>query len=84
MKVKATGEFKRIGVFPVELGYIPNEGKEFDVTEERAKVLSGENIYHAKFIEVIKHEVKEVETAAKEEKTEKAVKPVRKTTKKSK
>ena len=35
MKVKATGEFKRIGVTPKELDFIPEEGKEFEVSKER-------------------------------------------------
>lgn len=74
MKVKATGEFKRLGVNPKELDYIPEEGKVFEVSEERFKVLKGNNAYRTEF-------VKEIEVAKKEVKTEKAV---RKTTKKSK
>lgn len=77
MKVKATGEFKRIGVTPKELDFIPEEGKEFEVSKERFNVLRGNNSYKAVFVE----EVKEIEVAKKEPKTEKAVK---KTTKKSK
>lgn len=75
MKVKATGEFKRIGVNPKELDFIPEEGTEFEVSEERFDVLSGNNSYKAIFVNAI------VETAMKETKTEKAVK---KTTKKNK
>lgn len=77
MKVKATGEFKRIGVNPKELDYVPEEGKEFEVSEERFDVLRGNNPYKAVFVE----EIKEIEVAKKEPKTEKAVK---KTTKKAK
>lgn len=77
MKVKATGEFKRLGVNPKELDYIPEEGKVFEVSEERFKVLNGKNNYKAVFVE----RTEEIETAQKEVKTEKAVK---KTTKKAK
>ena len=75
MKVKATGEFKRIGVNPKELNYIPEEGTEFEVSEERFDVLNGNNPYKAIFVNAI------VETAMKEPKTEKAIKKI---TKKSK
>lgn len=78
MKVKATGEFKKLGIYPVELGYIPNAGEEFEVSEERCEILKGNNAYKVKFVEVIEPVI---ETAKKEVKTEKAVK---KTTKKSK
>lgn len=94
MKVKATGEFKRLNLYPIELGYVPEEGKEFEVSEERFKTLNGMNQYGVKFIELaenfkkfgeyIVEATKEVETAKKEVKTEKAVKTTKKTTKKSK
>lgn len=83
MKVKATGEFKRLGVNPKELNYIPEEGTEFEVSGERYEVLKGNNSYKAKFVEAVEkvREPIKVETAKKEVKTEKAVK---RTTKKSK
>ena len=87
MKVKATGEFKRRGVYPVELGgTIPEEGTEFEVSDERFAVLSGNNSYNAKFVEAvgqpdIAKPVEEVETAKKEVAAEKAVKTTKKTTK---
>ena len=90
MKVKATGEFKRLRVYPVELGCIPEAGTEFEVTEERNKVLRGNNAYKAVFVEDIVEVAKpveepvEVETAKKEVKAEKAVKTTKKTTKKVK
>lgn len=78
MRVKATGEFKRLGVHPKELGNIPEEGFEFEVSEERYEILKGKNDFQVVFVKAIE---KEIETATKKLKTEKAVK---KTTKKSK
>lgn len=85
MKVKATDEFRRLGVYPIELNSIPEVGKEFEVSDERFVVLSGKNSYNAKFVEaveeVIAKPVEEVETAKEEVKTEKAVKTTKKVTK---
>jgi len=68
MKVKATGEFKRLGVNPEELNFIPEEGKEFEVSEARYQVLTKKNKYNVVFVEEV------IETAKKEIKSEKAVK----------
>lgn len=88
MRVKATNEFKRLGVNPLELNYIPEEGTEFEVSGERFEILKGNNIYNAKFVEAAEtiREPIEVETAKKEVKTEKAVRKTttKKTTKKNK
>ncbi len=43
MLVKATDEFEKCSLFPVELGYIPKAGYIFEVSEDRYKVLSGGN-----------------------------------------
>lgn len=68
MKVKATGEFKRLDVQPKELDTIPEEGKVFNVTEERFNVLSGNNNYKTVFVEKVKEEVKKTaKKAVKEE-----------------
>lgn len=73
MKVKATGKFKMDNVYPQELnGIIPEEGFEFELSEERAKLLKAKG--YVDFAQ-------EVETATKKVKTQKAVK---KTTKKTK
>ena len=84
MKVKATGEFKKIGVWPAELnGYIPEAGYEFEVSEERYNVLKGNNSYHAEFVQAVDIDKEPViiETSKKEVETEKAVKTTKKTTK---
>lgn len=86
MKVKATNKYKVLGVSDSQLGFIPEEGYEFEVTEERFKALSVNNSYNATFVvkvEEKKAEPKEevVEVAKKKTTTRKAIK---KTTKKAK
>lgn len=86
MKVKATNKYKVLGVSDSQLGFIPEEGYEFEVTEERYKALAVNNSYNATFVvkvEEKKEEPKEevVEVAKKKTTTRKAVK---KTTKKAK
>lgn len=77
MKVRATDKFKNKNVKPKELEYIPEQGEEFEISEERFKILNGKNDYNTIFVK----KVEEIETATKKVKTEKAVK---KTTKKIK
>lgn len=90
MKVRATNKYKVLGVSDSQLGFIPEEGYEFEVTEERFKALSVNNSYNATFVvkveekkEEPKEELKEevVEVAKKKTTTRKAVK---KTAKKAK
>lgn len=86
MKVKATNKYKVLGVMDSQLGFIPEEGYEFEISEERFKALSVNNSYNATFVvkvEEKKTEPKEevVEVAKKKTTTRKAVK---KTTKKAK
>lgn len=54
IKVKATEEFQKLGVTPHELDYIPAAGTPFMVSEERFKVLNGNNSYGVIFVEQIK------------------------------
>ncbi len=54
MKVKATNQYKKLNVEDKELKRIPKEGEVFEVTEERFKVLSGDNKYKAVFIKAVK------------------------------
>lgn len=77
MKVRATDKYEKLNIKDNELGRIPKQGEEFEVSEERFKVLTKTNKFNVAFVE----KVEEVETAVKKVKTEKAVK---KTTKKSK
>ena len=83
MLVKATNQYEKLNVEDKELKRIPKKGETFEVTEERYKVLSGENKWKVAFAEEIK--TTEIETATKKVKAEKAVKKTtRKTTKKDK
>ena len=77
MKVRATDKYEKLNIKDNELGRIPKQGEEFEVSEERFKVLTETNKFNAVFVE----KVEEVETAVKKVKTEKAIK---KTTKKAK
>lgn len=54
MYVKATDKFKINSVYPVELGFIPNEGYIFEVSEDRYQVLSGNNKLGIIFVEEVK------------------------------
>lgn len=80
MLVKATNKYKELNLKDNELGRIPKEGEQFEVTKERYKVLTQTNRFNAVFVEKVE-EVKEVETATKKVKTETAVKKTRKKTK---
>lgn len=61
MKVKATNKYKELNLIDNELGRMPEEGEEFEVSEERFKVLTETN----KFNEVFVEKVDETNTAKK-------------------
>lgn len=61
MKVKATNKYKELNLIDNELGRMPEEGEEFEVSEERFKVLAETN----KFNEVFVEKVDETNTAKK-------------------
>ena len=77
MKVRATNKYEELNLQDNELKRIPKAGEEWEVSKERYEILTKTNSFGVAFVE----EVKEIETATKKVKTEKAVK---KTTKKSK
>lgn len=54
MKVKALNTYKVRSIADKNLGFIPEEGYEFEVDEERAKVLMGENPYGLCFVKEVK------------------------------
>ena len=79
VKVRALAVYEQQNIQDSTLGRIPYAGEIFEISEERYKVLSGNNEYHIKFVEpVIETEQKEVikETAVK--KTTKAKKNAKK------
>lgn len=53
MKVKATKAYKELQVLDTELWRIPEEGEIFEVSEERAKILMGDNAYKTAFVELV-------------------------------
>ena len=50
MIVKATNLCEQYGVVPIELDIIPKEGHVFEVSEERYKVLAGNNRFNRCFV----------------------------------
>ena len=67
MYVRATDQFNERAVVPMELPFIPAAGYVFEVTEERFKVLSGDNRFGVAFVEEIKQiQVKKAKKAKKE------------------
>jgi hypothetical protein len=71
MKVKATNKFNELNVRPEELNKIPKEGEIFEVTEERFKVLTGENRFKEIFVEEVIEIPGDKEQKDKEQKDEK-------------
>ena len=61
MKVKALDTYKRLNIRDAELDKIPEAGEIFEITKERFKVLTIDNMYNEVFVE----KVEEVETATK-------------------
>lgn len=53
MLVKATNKYKELNITDKELNKIPEEGEEFEVTEERYKVLTKTNQYKVVFVEKV-------------------------------
>lgn len=57
-KVRALSTYKELGVTDNQLGCIPEEGTEFDVTKERLDLLLGNNGYKKKFVELVPEDKK--------------------------
>lgn len=73
MLVQATDKYEKLNLKDNELGRIPKEGEQFEVSKERYKVLTQTNKFNVVFVEKVE-ETKKIETATKKVKTEKAVK----------
>lgn len=74
MLVRATDKYEKLNLKDNELGRKPKKGEEFEVSEERFKVLTETNKYKEVFVE----RVEEIETATKKVEAETAVKKRRK------
>lgn len=66
MLVKATNKYKELNLKDNKLGRIPEAGEQWEVTEERYKVLTQTNKHNEVFVEKVE-EIKEVETAIKKQ-----------------
>lgn len=53
MKVKATNKYKELNLIDNELGRMPEAGEEFEVSEERFKVLTETNKFNEVFVEKV-------------------------------
>lgn len=53
MKVKATNKYKKLNLIDNELGRMPEAGEEFEVSEERFKVLTETNKFNEVFVEKV-------------------------------
>ena len=53
MKVKATNKYKELNLIDNELVRMPEEGEEFEVSEERFKVLTETNKFNEVFVEKV-------------------------------
>ena len=60
MKVKATNKYKELNIQDNELGGIPEAGEEWEVTEERYKVLTETNKFNTVFVEKVKDKKKTI------------------------
>ncbi len=59
VKVKATDAYEKNGILDEELQKIPKKGYEFEISEERYQILSGNNKRKLVFVEEVKKKTKE-------------------------
>ena len=52
--VRANRQWIVDSLIDTDLGYIPREGEEYEVSEERLEVLLGNNPYRNKYVDVVK------------------------------
>jgi len=67
-KVKATKEAEMSNIVINELGRVAKDGDTFDILEDRVDVLTGNNSYNIKFVDVIKENEEVKEEAPKKKK----------------
>jgi len=59
IKVKALDTYEKLNIKDHQLNIIPKKGKIFQVTEERLKVLLGDNRHHISFVEIVEDKKEE-------------------------
>ena len=70
-RVKATEMYRKYQLIDAQLGFVPAEGYEFEVSDERFRVLNGDNSYGCAFVTEVKGEKpKAVENKVEENKPE--------------
>lgn len=70
-RVKATEMYRKYQLIDSQLGFVPAEGYEFEVSDERFRVLNGDNSYGCAFVTEVKGEKpKAVENKVEENKPE--------------
>lgn len=62
MLVKATDKYEKLNIQDNELGKTPKPGEEWEVSEERYKVLTKTNKYNTVFVEKVRRKKKEEKT----------------------
>lgn len=80
MRVKATDKYVKLNLMDNELGRMPKEGEEFEVSKARYEVLTKTNKFKAVFVEKVE-EAEDIEVAIKKDKVETAIKKTRKKSK---
>lgn len=66
MLVKATNKYEKLNIKDKELNRVPKEGEEFEISEERYKVLTETNKYKEIFVKkVLPKEVEKLNTVTK-------------------
>lgn len=65
MLVKATDKYEKLNLKDNELNRIPKKGEEFEVSEERFKVLTKTNRFNVKFVEKVKGKETSIEEQEK-------------------
>lgn len=66
-KVVALGTYEELKVADKDLGFRPQEGHVFEVSDERLNVLLGNNFYHVPFVRVLEEKKEEPKEEVKEE-----------------
>ena len=56
MRVKATNKYKELNLIDNELERMPEEGEEFEISEERFKVLTETNKFNEVFVEKVEEQ----------------------------
>ena len=56
MRVKATNKYKELNLIDNELKRMPEEGEEFEISEERFKVLTETNKFNEVFVEKVEEQ----------------------------